>query len=149
MKDCFDISFIIPKEIHSDNFEEVLTCLGISKGECILKDFPKNKAHVDDYSFDDNDYIEISISISNLYFHKETFNSELYLISKFINQCVKIYNKITYALCSYELNGYLLGGITKMQEFEDPVFLCQFPIVYSFYPKKDVIVNLNAQDIFI
>jgi hypothetical protein len=57
---------------------------------------------------------------------------------------------LRFALCSYEITGFLMGGIEKIDEFDD-IFLRQFPIVYQKEPHADHLkldLNLDAQYIF-
>lgn len=92
-----------------------------------------------------------TISIPELVFKQCSFDDELSRITTFINHFFEINPNIQYALCSYEMNGYLVDKKRNIQDFNVDSFLEQFPIVYKrigIQETPKLVLNLNAQDIF-
>ncbi len=97
------------------------------------------------------DYDELCVSISNQLFTKENFDNELEPITNFVNQCFQCNPNLEYALCSYELNGYLIGQVKKLQDFSANDFLKRFPVIYKRINPADLPhlkLNAEAQEIF-
>jgi len=131
------------------------TCLiqlGLFEGENKSELFEGKQIIVSYFDDEDSDFDEISISIPEQRFNKETFKSELNLFTNFVNRCFECNPNLQYALCSYELNGYLIGQVKKIQNFNNDIFLKQFPIIYKrLVPLKlpTLETNTEAQDIFV
>jgi len=152
MPEYFDISLIGKKtETSKSEIDACLTRLGLSKGENNSNLFEGKQIIVSFFDNEESDFDEISIGISEQRFNNENFESELNHYSNFVKHCFECNPNLEYALCSYELNGYLIGQIKKIQDFNNDTFLEQFPIIYRrtvpFGPPK-LEINKDAQEIF-
>lgn len=154
MPEFFDITLIANEYPHQkSNLQNCLfNKMGIREGNNNFGqgyEFFKSKYVVVTYMDKPNvDFTEVVIGISDLVFHREKFNLELKSLTDFIEQCFKECSKLTYALCSFTLNAYLLRNIKELKQFDEDL-LCRFPIVYYRNDETlKMIVNLDAQDIF-
>lgn len=153
MPEYFNISIIARK---TDTSKETLNgCLiekfGLSEGENKAEFFEKKEVLVSYFDDENADFIEICISISEQIFHKDTFQDELNVFTSFNNICFEYSKELLFALCSYELNGYLLGDIRELTDFTDD-FLSKFPLAYKRQKDQEkpfMMLNLEAQNIFI
>jgi hypothetical protein len=153
MPEYFDISLITRKTEKAK--EHLYTCLfekfGLARGKNKFEYFGSKEILVFDIDDDnENDFTEICIGLPDYIFHKDIFDNELRIFTSFINTCFECCNELEFALCSYELNGYLLGTTKKLNEFDDKL-LNKFPLSYKRQEgiaKPLVVVNLRAQDIF-
>jgi hypothetical protein len=152
MPEYFDISLIGKKTNTSKSELDVcLNQLGLSEGENNSELFGNKRVVVSHFEDEESDYDEISIGIPEQYFNRETFESELLVITGFVNSCFECNINLRYALCSYELNGYLIGQLKKIQDFNNVEFLQRFPIIYKrIFPlgQPKLEINLEAQEIF-
>lgn len=151
MPECFDISFITGKTCMSRT--EMDTCLGkfgLTEGRNKTKLFGGKQIVISFIEDKETDFEEISIGISEHHFHRESFDDELKGITNFINHFFECNTSLKYALCSYELNGYLLRGVKSLNEFNNDL-LRKFPIIYArkepFEPPS-LQINLESQEIF-
>jgi hypothetical protein len=151
MPEYFDISLIMTKTENSK--EEMSKCLienfGLLEGENITQYFDSRKVLVVYIEDDESDFDEICIGFAEQIFHKKTFKKELEVFTSFITTCFECCNEVQYAVCSYELNGYLLGSTKKLNEFNDEL-LSKFPIYWKRkYKQEDtlMVLNLEAQEI--
>ena len=147
-----DISFIFPKSNDTrERLFEVLKKYGLDQGENTASVFQDRKIIVFLIDDENADYDEICVDFSEQVFHKETFEKEINELTDFVNHCFEYAPDLKYALCSYELNGYLLGKIKKLKDINNDL-LKNFPFVYE---RKDAFkppllqINKYAQDIFI
>lgn len=102
------------------------------------------------FEYENCDFDEYCISFPEWKFHEKSFKNEIALFTTFIDDCFEVCKDIEFALCSYEINGYLLGKINQFNDL-NAQFLLQFPIVYSRQKnttKPLLTLNLDAQDIF-
>ena len=152
MSEYFDISLIGEKSsVSRMKTNACLSKLGLSEGENNTYLFGYRKILICFIDDDEADFEEISIGIPELCFHKENFDDELKVITNFINQFFESNDCLKYALCSYELNGYLLSGMKELQEFNNDI-LSKFPIVYErrdSYVLPSLLINIESQDIFV
>lgn len=152
MAEYFDISFIGKKTSNSKSQIDVcLSRFGLSEGENISDLFTGKQIVVSCFDDDESDFDEISIGVSEQRFTKENLEVEIEKFTYFVNQCFQCNPNLEYALCSYELNGYLIGQVKKIQDFNNDEFLKRFPIIYKRIKSVDLPqleLNLDAQGIF-
>lgn len=152
MPEYFDISLIVSKINNSENeICDLLKRINLSEGENESEYFKDKKIIVSLFEYEDTDYYEICIGIPEQVYHKEAFENELKQLTSFINKCFGENLFVQYALCSFELNGYLLKNIKALQDF-DCNLLNKFPIVYCRDESLNtplLLVNFIAQDIFV
>jgi len=152
MPEYFDISLIAPKTRSSrSEIELCLNKIGLSEGENTSKIFSGKQILVSIIDVDGCDFEELSIGLPGQVFHKDTFEEDLKKLTIFINCLFKYNGSFNYALCSYELNGYLIGHIEKYEKFGNADFLKRFPIIYERKSPLGLPVlttNADAQDIF-
>lgn len=111
----------------------------------------ENLVIVSCFEDEESDFEEMSIGIPEQLFTKENFDNELEPITNFVNQCFQCNPHLEYALGSYELNGYLIGQIRKIQDFNNDEFLNRFPILYRRIGASELPflqINNEAQEIF-
>jgi|SRR6218665_84262 len=153
MPEYFDISFIGKKTSKSKS--EMDTCLSLFclfEGENKSYLFEGKQIIVSYFDDEGSDFDEITIGIPGQRFNKETFDSELKPFTNFVNRCFECNPNLQYALCSYELNGYLIGQVKKIQDFRNDEFLKRFPIIYKQVAPLELPrleINTEAQDIFV
>lgn len=151
MAEYFDIS-IIGKKTNSSRLE-MNACLNqfeLSEGENDTELFGGRQIIVTFIDNEETDFEEVSIGLPEQYFHKDSFEGELSEFTDFITKWFKYNANLKYALCSYELNGYIIGRTKKLQDFNDDL-LKRFPIVYKrteFSELPALQTNLEAQEIF-
>ena len=152
MPEYFDISLIVNKRNNSGNkICNFLKKMNLSEGENESEYFENRKIIVSIFDYEDTDFYEICIGIPEQIYHKEVFENELKQLTSFIHECLKHNNFIQYALCGFELNGYLLKDIRNLQDFncnllnKFPIAYCRNEILSSPLP----LVNFSAQDIFV
>lgn len=151
MPEYFDISLIGRKT--STSKSKIAACLkhlSLFEGDNNSNLFGGEQIIVSCFDDDESDFDEVNIGIPKHRFHKETFNNELKQFTNFINYCFVCNYNFKYALCSYEINGYLIGGIKKIEDFDNEEFLKRFPIIYkrSSLELPSLVVNIEAQEIF-
>ncbi|THF48485.1 hypothetical protein E6C50_14475 [Flavobacterium supellecticarium] len=151
MPEYFDISLIAPKTKSSKSeIEFCLNELELSEGENTSEIFSGRQILVSIIDADESDFEELSIGLPEQFFYKDTFKEDLKKLTIFINRFFECNGSFNYALCSYELNGYLIGSIKKYEEFSNTDFLDRFPIVYE---RKSPLglpllkTNVDAQEI--
>lgn len=148
----FEISLISKNII--DSLSSKMDCLrklGLTEGKNQTDFFEGKQILVAFIGTNDEDYDELLISLPDQYFHKDSFKDELNVITNFVNKCFEYNEDIEYALCSYEMNGYILSSVYHFKDLKDEV-LKKFPVVYkkninSIFPNLEI--NLDAQDIFV
>lgn len=151
MPEYFEISLIIKKN-HAP-IEDTFNCLkyfDLSEGTNKSSYFNDKLVIVSSLKDSKTEFNEVCISIPEQTFHRENFDQELEFFTHFITKCFECNNKIQYALCSYEINSYLLENAKRIEDFSSK-FLKNFPIVYK--RKKELtkpllLINLDAQGIF-
>lgn len=149
MPEYFDISLIAPRtESSKSEIDICIKRLGLSEGENTHKIFPERQLLVSIMDSEEYDFEELSIGIPEYYFSQETFQQELKKLTIFINSFFECNCNFTYGLCSYELNGYLIGKINKYSEFSNNDLLNRFPIVFEKNSSHELPLlktNLDAQ----
>jgi len=152
MQEYFDISFIAPKTKSSKSeIEFCLNKFGLTEGENICEIFSGRQILVTIIDADESDFEELSIGLPEQIFYKVTFEEDLKKLTIFINRFFECNSNFNYALCSYELNGFLIGSIKKYEEFSNTDFLKRFPIIYERklpYGLPSLKTNTDAQEIF-
>lgn len=153
MPEFLDISLISRKTITSNlEMEDCLRRLGLSEGENKSTLFEGKQIIVTCFEDKECDFEEVSIGIPDQIFTKKNFDSELEPITFFVNQCFQYNPHAEYALCSYELNGHLIGQVKKMQDFNNYEYLKRFPLVYIRRESMKLPclqINIDAQDVFV
>ena len=153
MPEYFDISLIAPKTKSSKSeIEFCLNGFGLSEGENISKIFSRRQIIVTIIDDGETDFEELSIGLPEQIFHKNTFKEELKELTNFISRFFECNRNFKYALCSYELNGYLLSKIKKFEELNNSDWLRRFPIVFERkkpFEIPSLKTNIEAQDIFV
>lgn len=110
---------------------EMDICLGkfgLTVGKNKTKLFGGEQIIISFIEDEETDFEEIYIGIPEQHFHKESFDDELKRITDFINLFFECNTSLKYALCSYELNGYLIRGVKSFHEFSNDL-LRKFPII--------------------
>jgi hypothetical protein len=152
MPEYFDISFVAPKTKSSKSeLELCLNKFGLSEGGNTYEIFSGRQILVSIIDADESDFEELSIGLSDQVFYKVTFEEDLKKLTIFINRFFECNSNFSYALCSYELNGFLIGSIKKYEEFSNSDFLKRSPIIYErklLCGLPSVKTNTNAQEIF-
>ncbi|MDA8577234.1 hypothetical protein OAI64_06035 [Schleiferiaceae bacterium] len=152
MPEFFDISLISRKTSTSKSvMDACLNQLGLSEGENKSELLKGKQVVVSYFEDEESDFEEMSIGIPEQLFTKENFDNELEPITNFVNQCFQCNPNLEYALCSYELNGYLIGQVKKLQDFSANDFLKRFPVTYQRINPVDIPhlkLNTEAQEIF-
>ena len=116
MSEYFDISLIVEKSsVSRMKMNACLSNLGLSEGGNNTYLFGYRKILISFTDDEEADFEEINIGIPELCFHKESFEDELKVITNFINQFFESNDSLKYALCSYELNVYLISGMKWLQ----------------------------------
>ncbi len=150
MAEYFDISLILKKGAFSkERVFNFLEQFGLLKGENETAYFEGRKVVVSSFEDEEADFHEISIGFSEQNFHEDSFEEELKPFTALINKCFEFSNDIIYALCSYELNGYLIGCEKRIDDFKN--ILGKFPIVYMRNERTkipDMVISLKAQELF-
>lgn len=152
MPEYFDISLIAKKtQTSKSEIDKCLKDLSLVEGKNKTQLFPGMEILVSYVDLEESGFEELSISFPEQHFEKEKFEVELQAFTDLVNSFFKTNCNFKYALCSYEINGYLLGRVKSIQEFTKD-FLIQFPIVYERRNGVDklplVIINTAAQDLF-
>jgi len=149
MPEYFDISLILKKgTTHKQDMRNFLKTNDLSEGENAVNFFNK-QIIISSFSDKESNFFEILISFPAQVFRKDTFEDELDIFTVFLKQCFENLINLEYAICSYEMNGYLIGNIKLIEKFDDE-FLKQFPISYKRNKKiVSLLLNLDAQDIFL
>jgi len=149
----FDVSLIFPKS--NDTRICLLSFLEkeyeLIEGENLASKFGCTKIIVFSVEEEGAEYDEICIDFSEQVFHKETFKKEIDELTDFVHHCFKYNPNLKYVLCSYESNGYLLGGIKELKDFNSGL-LKRFPLVYEkkeAFNQPSLQINEDAQDIFV
>jgi len=152
MPEYFDISFIAEKsDSLKSEMEFCLNKVGLSEGENKTKLLCGRQIICTIIDDDVADFEELSIGLAEQIFHKETIEKEVDEITDFVNHCFECIPNLKYALCSYELNGYLLGGIKELKDLNNTDLLKRFPLVYERKESGEpplLQINTNAQNIF-
>ncbi|WP_126973644.1 hypothetical protein [Gynurincola endophyticus] len=152
MPEYFDISLIAPKTKSSKSeIEFCLNKLSLSEGENTSDIFSGRQILVSIIDAEESDFEELSIGLPEQIFYKETFEEDLKKLTIFINRFFDCNSNFNYALCSYELNGYLIGSIKKYEQFSNTAFLKRFPIIYERKSSLGLPLlktNTDAQEIF-
>ncbi len=147
MPEYFDLSALIKKDDRTS--DEIVQSFKMALGKegnsiansKILMTISENEGE---------DFIELCLSFPNQVFHKENSEEELRIFHRYAHKIFEKDVQVKYIVCSYELNGYLLGSIKSLNDIDER-FLDKFPIAYK--KKKDTnevktLLNLEAQDIF-
>ena len=151
MAEYFDISLIVQKT--DDSNQKMKKCLaekfGLHEGENTIEHFPNQEILLSCFEDENRNFDEISLGFPEQTFHRNRFEKELEIFTSFINTCFECSHELQYAVCSYELNGYLLGRIERIEDFNDEL-LRKFPIVFKREKENEqtkLLLNLDAQEI--
>ena len=151
MSEHFCITLIAKKSSTTkEKIKKKLAEFGLFEGRNTTSYFGNKEVLVYFGSNEETNFIELTIAISEQVFHKQKLNEELKIFTTFFDSCFKSCNNLLFALCSYELNGYLLSKVNNLQDF-DLKLLGNFPLVYKRNNEESLlslILNLQAQNIF-
>lgn len=152
MAEYFDISLISKKSPSSKTeMESCLKQYGLTEGENRMDLFGNGQIIVTFIDSSETNFEEVCVGIPRQVFHRSSFDEEIKVYTGFINGCFETNRNLEYAVCSYELNGYLLGTIRKFERINSD-FLKRFPIVYKrVKPLEPPVLQVNqeAQEIFV
>jgi hypothetical protein len=146
------ISFIFPKSDDARNrvLEYLSTEYSLLEGSNINTVFGAREVNIFQLDNNSENFDEICVGFPKQKFHKERWPEELLEFTTFVSNCFMGVKSIQFAVCSYELNGYIHGHKKDINDFDD-AFLEKFPVVYKRGTTSSSIViltNMNAQDIF-
>jgi hypothetical protein len=151
MPEYFVISIIKKKKDTAiPDIERCLNKLDLYIGSCSTQFFPGKEIITFVIDDDSADYNEIVISIPDYRFTRETLSKDLQPISFLIESVFSCDKDVVMALCAFEINGYLLGGL-MFDEICEESLMQKFPIVYKRSTSASTIIidlHLEAQDIF-
>lgn len=151
MPEYFVISLIKRRTITAvPDVEKCLDSLEIHLGSSYSQLFPGKEIVMFTIDDDNTDYQEIVISIPEYRFTRETLARDLEPITYLIESVFACDKRVEVALCAFEINGYLLEGLT-FSEVCDEMFTRKFPIVFkrsATATSVSIDLNLDAQDIF-
>ena len=152
MGEYFDVSLIIKRT--EGSFEKMTDCLfskfKLLEGENKIESFKDKIILMTCYKNEEMNFDEICLGFSNQTFHKDEFKNEINIFTSFLQICFECNSALQYALCSYELNGYLIGEVKSLEDFNDKL-LRKFPVVYQRNEGQinpDLILNLKAQNLW-
>ncbi len=166
MPEYFDLSFLIAR--NTCKTSKIKTMLdqkvGLKEGKNNLAEsnfsiLVKHEVFLSIFDNSGYDFVELMIGFPRQVFHRAAFNEELESLCELVDFCFGFDGNIKYALCSYELNGYLLGGIVEWKTITRDLLL-KFPIVFinknlgievpgqTELDHSKYFVNEHAQDIF-
>jgi len=157
MPEYFEISLIVDKKKHQKEYtkKHLINRYNLHEGKNHIESnkYPlleNRNVQVGIYEHADTDFEEFCIGLPDYIFSRNTFKMQLQQLTDIVETCFKDCESILFAVCSYEINGYLIGDKKKIKDF-DAEFLKRFPIVYSrdSHSQNPVItITLEAQDIF-
>jgi|WetSurMetagenome_2_1015567.scaffolds.fasta_scaffold520799_1 hypothetical protein len=152
MPEYFNISFILKKTKVQPKvlFQFLDKKYEISEGKKTSKYFGGRSIIVFKSISEKTDFIEVCVNIPNQLFFKNYFNEDedVERITNLVNDCFLNFSEVQYALCSYEINAYLIGKVNSLNQINFN-FLEKFPI--SYFKENEIIVrkiNHKAQNIF-
>lgn len=153
MPEYFDISFIVEKKPEAlTNVKHCLENFGLFEGENPGRNsvLEMEDILVSYYEGEVEDFDEVTIGIPNQVFHATTFEKDLEKFSVIVNKCFESTDALKFALCSFEINSYLMRDTSKLVQM-DGLFLLKFPIVYKKSRKlltPELLTNLKAQNLW-
>ena len=103
-------------------------------------------AYVDDEP--EYDYVELCISIFNQTFKRDTFETDIKVITKLVTMFFKENHSFKYALCSFETNGYILSHFKNINDMNLATLEEDFPIIYINHEPLTIIIKPQAQNLF-
>lgn len=123
MPEYFEISLIAKKtERTAPTIKDFLAAnFDIVEGRYICQYFENREVvfFIVDNAETHVDFEEIAISLPEQVFHRNILDTDLIKITDFVNSCFEHCEQIIFAVCSYEINGYLLSEVPKLEEFDD------------------------------
>lgn len=166
MGEYFELTFFIEKKSSEKEKgkEKILALLMLNQGTNLVKQHQylllSHKEVLFDV-FEETDFIEYRICISDFVFTKRNFDEQLTQLLQVVEICFSGIDSILFATGIYELTYYNTEGITFTKDFSKSVFL-KFPLLffrngneYGLNPTQQFrniscVVNLgeNVQDIF-
>lgn len=151
MAEYFDISLIGEKTDSSKPVLKkfLLEKFGLTEGLNTLPLFDNKNVKMY-FAEDSSNFDEVTIGIEGYAIKKEQFDDKMDKIKEFINICFENCILLQFAVCSFEINGYLLSKVNDIGSFNDSL-LNKFPISFRRVSDKrrpELLINLNAQDIF-
>lgn len=153
MPEYFEISILLEKEHSAVNklMEYIRAQFQLSVGENHSTYFRNSKVIVSCVQDNEADYEGIDISIAEWRFNENCFSEDLEIITSFVTALFNCCHSLAMVVCSYELNGYLLGSISHMVQLKRETVLTKFPIYYLYNhhtEKVEAHINMEAQHIF-
>ncbi len=166
MGEYFELTFFLEKEgaQKEKGKEKILAFLMLNEGTNLVKQhqyqiFSHKEVLFD--VFEETDFIEYRICLSDFTFTKENFNEQLTQLLQIVDICFNHIDSILFATGIYELTYYYIEGITYAKDFSKSIF-SKFPLLFfrigNEYGLNSIqrfgciscVVNLgeNVQDIF-
>lgn len=167
MGEYFELTFFLDKKSTAieKGKEKILELLMLKEGNNLNKQhqyllFSHKEVLFD--VFEEDDFIEYRICLSDLIFTKRNFDEKLTQLLQVIDICFNHIESILFATGIYELTYYNIEGITLAKDFSKSVF-SKFPLLffrdgneYGLNPTQrygciSCVVNLggDVQDIFV
>jgi hypothetical protein len=166
MSEYFEISFLFKndKKVLNNIKKAFEVKLNIREKENYIKTsnfklLKKREALLLYYNFEKTDFYQFIVCLPSQIFHRDSFNVELEQVCTFVDFCLGLNDEILYALCSYELNVYLLDDVYTLNSIDQEV-IARFPIAFTkktiktdILPSKqlrhsNLFINHGAQDLF-
>lgn len=167
MGEYFELTFFLDKKNSAIEKakDRILDLLILKEGSNLNKQHQhllfSNKEVLFDV-FEEDDFIEYRICISNLVFTKKDYDEKLSQLLQVAELCFNHVKSILFATGIYELTYYNIEGITFVKDFSKDVFL-KFPLLFFRpgneygldptlrYKSISCVVNFekDVQDIFV
>lgn len=166
MGEYFEITFFLEREEAEKNNEKekILALLMLNEGKNLLEQHKyslfSNKEVLFDV-FEETDFFEYRICLSDFVFTEKNYDENLYNLLKVVDICFNNIGSILFATGIYELTYYNIEGIVFIRDFNKSVF-AKFPFVFfknqneyginptHRYGNVSYVVNIgkDIQDIF-
>jgi hypothetical protein len=149
MPEYFDISLIIRRD-DDRTIKDYRRLLGLMEEFNFFPSFGSRFFLTTEMDDAGTGFFELSLGFPGYRFSPLHFIDELHSFTVFVNDCFGRCENICFALCSYELNGMLIGGIRRLENIDND-FLMRFPIAYKRMKGREqpeLLINLDAQDLF-
>ena len=167
MSEYFELTFFLDKKGSAieQAKEKVLELLVLHEGINLNKEhqymiFSYKKVLFD--VFEEEDFIEYRICLSDFVFTKKNYNENLNQLLQIVERCFNHIQSVLFVTGIYELTYYNIEGITLVKDFDKNIFL-KFPLLFFKdgnkyglnatlkYGNVSCVVNLSkdVQDIFI
>lgn len=148
-KDLFEISFIAEKSVCQKSIiNRLLEKNSIAENQVIFIPYLNIDIVASIYDEPEYDYVELCISIFNQTFKRDTFETDIKVITKLVTMFFKENHSFKYALCSFETNGYILSHFKNINDMNPATLEEEFPIIYINHEPLTIIIKPQAQNLF-